>query len=125
MGTTMPKPPKRSINSWLQAMQSVWDEHALDRDFPDWFRVWALAVARTQANGHANFAPGEIAGVLGTYNHDGEWIPKSATGVSQAISLAKRKKLLDDRSSARCLILPSHAWQGGIGSVSRRCPVHG
>lgn len=104
----------------------MWDEHALDhQSYPDWFRVFALAAARSSANGHAPLAPGEIAKVLGAPDEQGNWSPKSATGVSQAIRLARTKGLLDHRSNARCLVLPSHAWQGGIGSATKPCPVHG
>lgn len=124
--TQPPSPPRRRINSWLQAHQSVWDEMALDHTGYDaWFRVWALAVARAQANGHAPFAPNEIAKVLGRLDEAGSWVPKSPSGVSQAISLAKRKRLLDTSSTARCLVLPPHAWRGGLGSPTKNCPVHG
>ena len=121
-----PKPPKRPINAWIRTYQSVWEERALDHEnSPDWFRVWSLAVARSSASGHATFSSGEIARVLGCAGPDGLWVPKSATGVSQAVSLAKRKGLIDESSNARCLVLPAHAWQGGLGSPSRRCSVHG
>ena len=124
--SSKPAPPKRRINSWIRSYQSVWDEVALDHEkHPDWFRVFALAVARAGANGHANFASGEVADVLGETGLDGTWIPKPSTGVSQTISLAKSKGLLCIRSNARCLVLPSHAWQGGMGSANTRCPMHG
>lgn len=122
----MPNPPKRTINSWIRGFQSVWDEHALKfQVHDDWFRVWALALARKQAKGHAPFASGEIAGILGKPNADGVWVPKAPSGVSQAIDLAKRKGLLDASSNSRCLVVPSHWWQGGIGSLTRPCPEHG
>lgn len=122
----MPTLPKRGINSWKKSYQSPWDEHALDhKNHPDWFRVWALAVARSVANGHAVFPPGEIAKSLGAPGIDGGWLPKAPTGVSQAIRLAKQKGLLDPSSNARCLVLPSHAWQGGLGAVGKTCTVHG
>lgn len=121
-----PKPPKRSINSWIRTYQSVWDELALNHDeFPEWFRVWSLAIARMQANGHANFSPGQIARILGKQSSREGWAPKPTTGVSQAISLAKAKGLLDRRSTSTCLVVPAHVWQGGLGSPSKTCPVHG
>lgn len=122
--SSKPATPKRKINSWVKSYQSVWDQIALDHIHPDWFRVLALAVARAHANGHANFASGEVAKALGQTGIDGAWMPKASTGVSQAISLAKNKGLLDPRSNARCLVLPSHAWQGGLGSSAKRCAMH-
>ncbi|SIG07046.1 Uncharacterised protein [Mycobacteroides abscessus subsp. abscessus] len=123
---SMPSPPKRSINSWRRTYQSVWDEHALNyRAHDAWFRVFAFAVARAGANGHAPCPQGEIAKVLGRPRNEGMWIPASPSGVSQAISLAKEKGLLHNTSHARCLVLPSHAWAGGLGSAVRQCPVHG
>lgn len=122
----MPSPPRRRVNSWRMTYQSVWDEHALNyRAHDAWFRVFALAVARTGANGHAPCARGEIAAVLGRKGNSGEWIPASSSGVSQAIDLAKKKGLLHEMSHARCLVLPPHAWDGGLGSAVKRCPVHG
>lgn len=121
-----PKPPKRSVNSWVRTYQSTWGEKASDHtNYPDWFRVWSLAIARSTANGHATFSPGEIARILGCPGPEGIWVPKPGSGVSQAVSLAKRKGLIDESSNARCLVLPAHAWQGGLGSPSRRCSVHG
>jgi len=122
----VPCPSKRTTNSWMKSYQSVWEEQALDyENFPEWYRVWCLAVARGQQNGHSGFPPGEIARRLGRPDSQGGWIPKAPSGVSQAISSAKRKGLLDRDSNSRCLVLPNHAWSGGLGSPFKICPVHG
>jgi hypothetical protein len=104
--------------------QAVWRERAASRaanpTMPLWIRIASLAFGCHRRNGHAAFKAGEIAEVLGT---PGE--PLSPSSVSNAIKLAKNAGWIGRESSSRCLVVPPHAVQGGIGHPNERCPIHG
>jgi hypothetical protein len=104
--------------------QAVWKERAASRaanpTMPLWIRVASLAFGCHRRNGHATFKPGEIAEILGT---PGE--PLSPSSVSNAVKLAKNAGWIAEESSARCLVVPPHAVQGGLGHPNDRCPIHG
>jgi hypothetical protein len=51
--------------------------------------------------------------------------PLSPSSVSNAIKLAKNAGWIGRESSSRCLVVPPHAVQGGIGHPNERCPIHG
>lgn len=101
--------------------QSVWYERAQDGDYPLWQRVGWLAMGSHRGNGHANFImyERELALLLGK---EGEAVPPNR--LSEAISKAKLKGLLAIESNARCLVVPPHAIEGGLGHVRERCAVH-
>jgi hypothetical protein len=67
------------------------------------------------ANGHANFGPGDVALVLGSIERTtGELRPNQNVG--RAISTAVRYGWLAKGSKARCLIVPPHAVESGLGN---------
>lgn len=105
--------------------QSFWEEVAADRDLPLWQRVAALAFACHRANGHANFIGKnrEIAFLLGRDGPSGrECVP--ANRISEAIARAKKAKWIDNESNSRCLVVPRHSIQGGLGKERDKCSVH-
>ena len=111
-------------NSYGMHYQAVWRERGAGRapnpTMPVWIRVGALAFGCHRRNGHANFGPGEIAEILGTPGN-----PLSASSVSNAIKLAKNAGWIANESNSRCLVVPPHAVQGGLGHPNERCAIHG
>jgi hypothetical protein len=108
---------------WAKHYQHVWQERSGSPNLPDWLRVAALAYGKHAANGHAWFAPGEVALVLGLIDQEtGELRPNS--NASRAIRKAVQYGWLAEGSKTRCLIVPAHAVGGGLGSEFARCPAH-
>lgn len=103
--------------------QAVWRERAASRAanpaMPLWIRVASLAFGCHRRNGHAPFGTGDIAEILGTPGD-----PLSKQSVTNAIRLAKNAGWIAQESTARCLVVPSHAVRGGLGHPSERCPIH-
>lgn len=98
--------------------QSTWKERALDPNIPlpAWLRVAYLGLARHKANGHAIFGDGELLGLLQKAK------PKTCERqLRRAISDAVKYGYLNDRSSARCLIVPPESVSNGIGHWNERC----
>ncbi len=97
--------------------ESTFLEWAHDTNNAWWQRISFLAYSRSRANGHASFARGEIAAMLGT----------SRQQVSKAITVAVRNGWLDNGSHTRCLVVPSHIIRGGAnnGNESDPCVVCG
>ncbi len=85
-------------------------------------RIFHLALAHVNRAGHAEYAPGELQKRLATLNtRTGVISPPSASSVSRAIRKAKEEGLLDEQSSAACLVLSPFLFQVGTGSgVCRR-----
>jgi hypothetical protein len=113
-------------NPWDRQYQSVWLERSADTSLDNWLRLFALALGRHRANGHANFAPGEIAQCLGKVGPNNEFRPLSNSSVSNAIRLAKDRGWITTESNARCIVMPPHAVAGGDGNpheVCRTCRV--
>ncbi|MGP4058499.1 hypothetical protein ACTWP6_27365 [Mycobacterium sp. 4D054] len=110
-------------NPFAMHYQSVWEERAAQRDMPMWARVSFLAFARHKANGHAIFAKGQLALLLGRPTEDG-FKPADKSNVQRAIRAAISNKWLDPESCSECLVVPSHAVQGGLGSENEKCSVH-
>lgn len=104
--------------------QRVWEERAADPQLPDWLRATAIAYGKHRANGHANFSRGALRHVLATVNRDtGEYGENE--NVSRAIATAVRYGFLARGSNTRCLVVPQHAVEGGLGNVHSPCVIHG
>ena len=90
-------------NPWSKHRQAVWRERALDKaaPYPMWMRVGMLALGSHRANGRALYDAGELAG----------WLDIS--DLRNEIAKAKTFGWLDGESDAACLIVPSHAVEGG------------
>lgn len=112
-------------NPWGRHYQTVWEERAGDPRMPLWFRVIALAYGKHRANGHAMFKAGQVGLVLGRADPvTGELVPLDRGNVSRAIRTAVEYGLLDKSSGSRCLVVPGHAIEGGLGSPFEPCPQH-
>lgn len=103
-------------NPWASHYQHGYMAKALDRRWrsPLWLRVAYLAYARHEANGHANFEPGEIASILGC---------KDPSNLSHAISNAVKLDYLDMESCAACLVVPPYL-VFGLGNPQSPCECH-
>jgi hypothetical protein len=111
-------------NPFAMHRQVVWRERAASRaanpSLDDWIRVAALAFGCHRGNGHATFQVGEIGEILGTPGQ-----PLTPQAVSNAIRRAKNAGWIAEESTARCLVVPPHAVEGGLGHPNERCKIHG
>ncbi len=113
-------------NPWTRHYQHVWEERAGSPRLPLWLRVASLAYGKHAANGHAPFAMGEVALAMSSVSPDtGKIVHPSRQRVYDTIKLAIEYGFLAPGSSARCLIVPHHAVEGGVGSPYTLCPHHG
>lgn len=105
--------------------QGVWLERSADPSLTAWLRVAALAFGSHKKNGHATFGSGELATLLAKPGPDGVPKPLSASGVANAIRVAKRQGWIAQESNARCLVVPPHAVTGGLGGqAGTKCSAH-
>lgn len=104
---------------WARHYQTIWLERAGDARLPHWLRVAALAYGSHAANGHAPFAPGQIGIVLGDPG-----LPLHRGNVQRAIRVAVKYGWLSPNSGSRCLVVPAHAIEGGVGSRFHACHHH-
>jgi len=111
------------INVWSKHYHKVWEERTANTQLPDWLRVTALAYGRHRANGHAEFGPTDVAHILGKVDEEsGVFQPNQ--NVTRAIRTAVKYGFLAEGSKSRCLVVPAHAIEGGLGSPHARCPMH-
>ena len=95
-------------------------------NLPGWLRVAALSYGKHGANGHAPFAPREVALVLSKVDETtGQIVTPTSSNVSRDIGIARKYGFLAPGSGSRCLIVPAHAVRGGLGNSLKPCPVHG
>lgn len=94
-------------NPWTRHRQAVWRERAFDTStpYPLWQRVGMLAFGSHRRNGRAEFAEGELAELLGV---------KNQRHLANAIKQARDSGWLASESNPLCLIVPSHAVEGGM-----------
>jgi hypothetical protein len=104
----------------LATYQSPWEAMGYNHNLPDWYRLQAFAIARCAPNLHAEFASGQLSILLGK-EVGGTFQPVKAPRLSNIIAQAKERKLLDEASHARCLILPSHMWGCGLIGNAKPC----
>lgn len=109
---------------WTRHYQHVWRERAKDDRLPDWLRAASLAYGRHKPNGHACFAPGELANLLASRDPLSGGT-KPCQNVNRAIRKAVEYGFLAKDSGSRCLVVPAHAITGGLGNEYAPCPVHG
>jgi hypothetical protein len=109
-------------NPFAMHRQSFWEEQAATLPLA-WQRLGAIAFATHKRNGHANFKPGDLAMMLGRPGPDG-WESLSPTHLSNLIATAKKAGWLAPESNSRCLVVPCHAIQGGLGNPNDKCAVH-
>ena len=88
------------------------------------YRLFWLACERANVIGHAEFGPGQLALLLAQPGEHGEAVTPTKASVSRAIGTAKALGLLDEQSSARCLVLPANSVQRG-GTGNKSCAHHG
>lgn len=86
-------------------------------------RIMFAAMWRANDDGHAEFAPGELAHVLGSADAEGRHVPVSTASVSRAIAKAKAAGTVGNQSRARCLVLIDGDMDQGRNG--RGCSTHG
>lgn len=111
-------------NPWSRHYQAVWEARAADPQLPLWLRIAALAYGKHRANGHAAFGRGMVALALGTPPKHGPARPVDAANLRRALSTAIERGWLASGSTTRCLVVPAHAVDGGLGDPADLCPVH-
>ena len=89
------------------SIQIGWEEQIYNTDLPYWFRVWAVAMARSEPNLHTPLQPGELAKLLGKPQSDGTVKPIDRRDIYRYVKQAVKMNLLDETSSVRCLVLPA------------------
>lgn len=99
---------------WVKLNQAASRALAKDPDLPLRYRLAFTAYGRMKANGHAQFASGDLARELGV----------RPDVLSRAIAQAKDAGLLMYESHARCLISPAHVVTGGLGNEHDPCAIH-
>jgi hypothetical protein len=111
-------------NPWTKHRQSFWEMKSGSPNLPRWLRVVAYAYGMNRANGHAPLEPGDLAAVLSTVDPEtGEIVVPRRDVISIAIDTAVKYEFLDPQSSARCLVVPLHAIEGGLkGKPGDPCP---
>lgn len=105
----------RITSAWLL-------DHAHDANFTLPQRIEFAAWSRVNRSGHAQFAAGELAMILGKQGSHG-WARASAASVSHALRRAKADGRIEPGSGARCVILSAdHVNQGRLGGFG--CQHH-
>jgi hypothetical protein len=114
-------------NPWTKHRQSFWEGKTASAGLPLWLRVTALAFGTHRRNGHAPKKPGEIGLATSITDVDtGEIKTPSPSRVSEAIRQAIELGFLHRDSTARCLIVPPWAIEGGtLGRANEECKLHG
>lgn len=92
---------------------------ARDPVHPLVYRVQFAARGWINRIGHAQFAEGELAEILGKGGK-----PARGDSLSNAIREAKRRGLIAEESNVRCLVIHPNVVQNG-GHGTRSCKVHG
>lgn len=105
---------------FIKVFPSALEALLSDRALPAYLRLHLLALARAHPNGHAEFARGAVAklvGKLGKRHHD----------VESAIQQAVKYKLLHPNSTPQCLVLPTglaEPWDKSGNAKYLSCPTH-
>jgi hypothetical protein len=108
--------------AYSQAEMLTWARWKTEIDLS--IRVLFAALGRHDREGHAHFAPKELAEVLGTVDFStGEHRAAHPSSVSRAIGKAKSLDLIAGSSNAKCLVLPRHRFQKARGSATP-CRYH-
>jgi hypothetical protein len=88
------------------------------------FRAWFDALDRMDVDGHAQYSPGELAGVLGRVDVDtGELFPVPRETASRTVAHLVRLSLASRDSGVRCIRLPRRLAQNAA-APRRRCAYH-
>jgi hypothetical protein len=108
--------------AYSQAEMLAWARWKTEVDLS--IRVLFAALGRHDREGHARFAPKELAEILGTVDlATGEHRAAHPSSVSRAIGKAKGIDLISGASNAKCLVLPRHRFQKAFGSATP-CRYH-
>lgn len=113
-----------SENPWLISYQIGWEQYIFNVEMPMWFRVYAVAMARSEANLHTLLQPGELAALLGKSQPDGTLKAADPSNLNKFIRTAIRYGLLDKSSNARCLVLPTRTTDCRRRGQHKPCPQH-
>lgn len=91
---------------WARHYQDEWERRAMDGRLPKLFRLVAVAYGTHRENGHANFAAGDLAHILGASSSTGLWKPMDRSNVRAYIQKAIDCGLLAPGSCTECLVVP-------------------
>src|SRR4051794_14047638 len=100
------KRPGIPFENWGAVNQDEAQRLARNADLaPLALRLFFAAVGWANRTGHAEFASGDLADILGSHSPCGAWRPLSRQQVSSVIARARDLGLLHPHSKARCLML--------------------
>lgn len=110
---------------WFACSQREMALWATDTDKgPLWLRVMFAAFGNLMPTGHAPFSIGELPRILGKVDTStGRVAEARPDSVSKALGEARRRGLISPGSTARCIVLPNHAFQKGTKGRPP-CRVH-
>lgn len=111
--------------NYIMAQQRQHVLLAKNHDLPHIMRLHMAMIARSDPDGHAQFAPGELAEWLSVVDRKtGELKPMDAANLKKVIRQAKNHGLIHSESTARCLRRLEHLYSGGDPRKRRPCPIH-
>ncbi|GAA2089397.1 hypothetical protein GCM10009725_27390 [Aeromicrobium tamlense] len=115
----------RKTDEWSKHYRGPWIERAHDPRHPKWLRVASHAYGTHKRNGHAPLGIGELADLLARVDSTtGEFLP-DMKNAARYVAEAVDRGWLAAGSNGRCLIVPSHAVEGGTrGSIYEQCSRH-
>jgi hypothetical protein len=109
---------------WLISKQLGWEAQITNVDLPNWLRIHAVAMARSEPNLHTPLETGELAKLLGTKQSDGSIKPLDRREVNRCINRAVELKYLDETSSVRCLVLRDDTMECRLQGYTKPCAFH-
>jgi hypothetical protein len=113
-----------SESPFLLSPQIGWEPQIANSDLPNWLRVFAVAMARSEANLHSPFESGELAELLGKTQRDGSTKAVDRRDLDKYVKRAVEKGFLDEASSVRCLVLPESRTACRRRGYQKPCAYH-
>ncbi|MDX3766081.1 MULTISPECIES: hypothetical protein [unclassified Streptomyces] len=115
----MGRKPFQFEGDYAAVLQEEYQRRARDSRFDYRHRVEFAAMGWANVLGHAEFPSGELNKILVTENGE---VPSNGA-VNNHVRRAKGWDLVEAESNRRCLVLPVHRFQKGIGDQT--CDEHG
>jgi hypothetical protein len=109
---------------WLISKQLGWEAQIANADLPNWARIHAVAMARSEPNLHTPLETGELAKLLGKEQLDGSIKPVDRREINRYINRAVELKYLDETSSVRCLVLRADTMECRRQGYTKPCAFH-
>jgi hypothetical protein len=99
---------------WNKASRAGFERRAAKLQQPLWLKVALLAYARVGANGHANFARGELEVLF----------DQKRQNIDRAIRKAITEDWLQEESCSECLLPPADFIEMSFGNSQQVCRIH-